>query len=170
MSEFRKALDKYARYVVQQSRSNLTKQRNNASKSLYRSLGYNIKGSQVTFEGNAYGEFLDKGVRGAESYYADKGTASSPFKYKGKMPPPKAFEKWIRQRGIKGRDKKTGRFISNKSLAYLIASKIKRDGIKSTSFFQRPLGLGMDRFGVGLLGAIKEDVIGVFSDMYKTTV
>ena len=34
MSEFKKALEKYAKYVIQQSRSNLTKKKNNASKQL----------------------------------------------------------------------------------------------------------------------------------------
>ena len=43
MSEFRKALEKYAKYVIQQSRSNLTRGKNNASKQLYNSLEYNIK-------------------------------------------------------------------------------------------------------------------------------
>tara|TARA_R100001443_G_scaffold113436_1_gene128103 strand:+ start:14734 stop:15222 length:489 start_codon:yes stop_codon:yes gene_type:complete len=161
MSEFRKALDKYARYVVQQSRSNLTKQRNNASKSLYRSLGYNIKGNQVTFEGNEYGEFLDKGVRGAESYYADKGTASSPFKYKGKMPPPKAFEKWIRQRGIKGRDKKTGRFITNQSLSYLIARSIYKKGIRATLFFTKPFEAGFVKYEYEIMQGYLDDKLNL---------
>tara|TARA_R100001163_G_C4929994_1_gene106355 strand:- start:9 stop:497 length:489 start_codon:yes stop_codon:yes gene_type:complete len=161
MSEFRKALDKYARYVVQQSRSNLTKQRNNASKSLYRSLGYNIKGNQVTFEGNEYGEFLDKGVRGAESYYADKGTASSPFKYKGKMPPPKAFEKWIRQRGIKGRDKKTGRFITNQSLSYLIARSIYKKGIRATLFFTKPFEAGFVKYEDEIMQGYLDDKLNL---------
>ena len=40
------------------------------------------------------------------------------------------------------------------SLAFLIGKKIKRDGIKSLSFFQKPLGLGMKEFGKDLLGAI----------------
>tara|TARA_R100000278_G_scaffold80366_1_gene62065 strand:+ start:441 stop:929 length:489 start_codon:yes stop_codon:yes gene_type:complete len=161
MSEFRKALDKYARYVVQQSRSNLTKQRNNASKSLYRSLGYRIQGSQVTFEGNSYGEFLDKGVRGAESYYADKGTASSPFKYKGKMPPPKAFEKWIRQRGIKGRDKKTGRFITNQSLSYLIARSIYKKGIRATLFFTKPFEAGFVKYEDEIMQGYLDDKLNL---------
>ena len=49
MSEFRKALEKYAKYVIQQSRSNLTRGKNNATKQLYNSLEYNIKGDKVSF-------------------------------------------------------------------------------------------------------------------------
>ena len=59
---------------------------------------------------------------------------------------------------MKGRDKKTGRFISHKSLAFIIGRKIKRDGFKSLSFFQKPLGLGMKQFGKDLLGAITTDI------------
>jgi len=40
----------------------------------------------------------------------------------------------------------------------LISRKIKRDGIKSLSFFQKPLRLGMKQFGKDLLGAIKTDI------------
>ena len=40
MSEFKQAMEKYARYVVQQARSNLSKGKNNASKQLYNSLSY----------------------------------------------------------------------------------------------------------------------------------
>ena len=60
---------------------------------------------------------------------------------------------------MKGRDKKTGRFISHMALAFIIGRKIKRDGIKSLAFFQKPLGLGLKQFGQELLGNVKEDII-----------
>ena len=44
------------------------------------------------------------------------------------------------------------------SLAYLIGKKIKRDGIKSLAFFQKPLGLGLKQFGGDILNIIKEDI------------
>ena len=74
-----------------------------------------------------------------------------------------ALGKWIKSKGIKGRDKKSGRFISNLSLAFIIGRKIKRDGIKSLSFFQKPLGLGMKQFGKNLLGAITTDITETIS-------
>ena len=38
----RDELNKFAKYVIQQSRSNLTKGKKNASKELYNSLGYEV--------------------------------------------------------------------------------------------------------------------------------
>ena len=43
MSKFKQALDKYAKYVIQQSKSNLTKKGSKASGRLYKSLGYKIE-------------------------------------------------------------------------------------------------------------------------------
>ena len=69
---------------------------------------------------------------------------------------------------MKGRDKKTGRFISHMSLAFIIGRKIKRDGIKSIAFFQKPLGLGLKQFGKDLLGNVKQDIIDTINETQTT--
>ena len=80
----------------------------------------------------------------------------------------------VKARGIKptgfkrGRSTKTGQYISG--LAYLISRKILKRGIKSTSFFQRPLQIGIARFGVGILNAVKEDFVTMFSTEFKTKI
>lgn len=145
MGKFEQALEKYAKYVIQQSRSNLTKQGNSASGSLYKSLSYKIQGSKVKFLSNEYGVYQDKGVKGANSSYNE--SRNSPFKYRSKMPPSRVFDKWIKQKGIKGRDKKTGRFITDKSLTYLIARSIYKKGIRATLFFTKPFERGLDLYG-----------------------
>ena len=159
-------LNSFGKYIVKQSRTNLTKGKKNVNKSLYNSIDFKVitdaNGFSVKFYMNSYGTFVDKGVSGNEekqSYkdYTGK-TSSSPYSYKSKQPPTGILEKWVKTRGIKGRDKK-GRFISHKSLAFLIARSIKAKGIKSTSFFQRPMQLGLKGFGKDLLGAIKKDVM-----------
>ena len=153
MSEFKKALEKYANYVIRQSRSNLTKKKNNASKQLYNSLEYRIKGDKVSFLSEDYGEYLDKGVKGAKSTYPE--SSASPFKYTSKRPPAEVFEKWIKKSNIQGRDKKTGRFITRQSLSYIIANSIYSKGIKATMFFTKPfeeaLPLFEDEFLEGFL-------------------
>ena len=53
------------------------------------------------------------------------------------MPPSKVFEQWVKNKGIKGRDKK-GRFITTKSLTFLIARGIFNNGIKPSLFFTKP--------------------------------
>ena len=150
-------LNKFAKYVIQQSRSNLTKGKKSSSKELYNSLGYQVsqsaKTTSLAFEMADYGKFQDKGVRGANAYYADAATSGSPYAYKSKggkrglkgMPPPKAFKNFIKKKGIKGRDKKTGRFITDKSLQFLIAKSIFDKGIKASMFFTKPFEAAFKR-------------------------
>ena len=154
MSKFRKALDKYAKYVIQQSRSNLTKKKNNASKALYNSLQYTIKGDKVSFLSEDYGQFIDKGVKGAKSTYPE--SSASPFKYTTKQPPSSAFDKWSIRKGIAPRDKQ-GRFVSRQSLNFLIARSIYKKGIKATLFFTKPFERGLDLYGDEIVAGYIED-------------
>ena len=157
MSEFKKALEKYAKYVIQQSRTNLTKKKNNSTKALYNSLEYKIQGDKVSFLSEKYGPFIDKGVRGAKGYYADQATAESPYKYTTKIPPAKPFEKWIKKNNIQGRDKKTGRFITQQSLSYIIARSVYSTGIRATLFFTKPFERGLDLYGDEIVAGYLED-------------
>ena len=92
---FGAALEKYAKYVVQQARSNLSKGKNNASKQLYNSLNYDIKqnrssggqfatGYNAEFYMEEYGAYQDLGVHGAKSSYIEN--RKSPFRYTTKQP------------------------------------------------------------------------------------
>jgi len=168
MSEFKKAMEKYARYVVQQARTNLSKGKNNASKQLYNSLSYEVKqnrtsGGQFATGYNAeffmeeYGAYQDMGVHGAKSSYIEN--RKSPFRYTTKQPPTKAFNKWIKIKGIKGRDKKTGRFITDQSLKFLIARSIKNKGIRATLFFTKPFEAGINKYGDEIAGGFGDDVL-----------
>ena len=165
-------LNSFGKQVVNRAKSNLGKAKGGNTK-LAQSIRFEVEpdadGFVVKFYMTDYGAFLDKGVSGYEkkqSYKNDKNqTESSPYSFKRgtKIIPPGILAKWIKRKGIKGRDKKSGRFISNLSLAFLIGRKIKRDGIKSLSFFQKPLGLGMKQFGKDLLGAISTDITDTIS-------
>ena len=154
MSEFKKALEKYAKYVIQQSRSNLTKKKNNASKQLYNSLEYRIQGDKISFLSEKYGEYLDKGVKGSKSTYPE--SSASPFKYTTKQPPSKVFDKWSIRKGIAPRDKQ-GRFVSRQSLNFLIARSIKNKGIRATLFFTKPFERGLDLYGDEIVAGYLED-------------
>lgn len=159
-------LDSFGKYVVQQSRANLTKGKKNVDKSLYNSIKFEVEntpdGFSVKFFMNSYGSFVDKGVSGNKKIQEfvtwDNRKVASPYNYKSKQPPSGIIEKWIKKRGIKGRDNKTGRFITHKTLSFLIARSIKLKGTKGISLFQRPLGW-LKKFGAEMLGAVKEDII-----------
>ena len=74
-------LQKFGRYVVQQSRSNLTKQKRNVSKNLYNSLKYDLESKNddftLSFIMDEYGTFLDKGVKGTKSNYIETSNATT---------------------------------------------------------------------------------------------
>tara|TARA_R110000787_G_scaffold205130_2_gene315597 strand:- start:708 stop:1241 length:534 start_codon:yes stop_codon:yes gene_type:complete len=158
-------LNSFGKQVVNRAKSNLGKAKGGSTK-LASTIKFEVKpeadGFVVNFYMADYGTFLDKGVSGnkkKQSYKNYKNQSeSSPYRYKNKQPPADILAKWISKKGIKGRDKKSGRFISNLSLAFIIGRAIKRDGIKSLSFFQKPLGLGLKQFGKDLLGALAEDI------------
>ena len=158
MGEFEKALEKYGKYVVQQARSNLTKKKQNASKELYNSLSFKVQKNSVLFDMLEYGAFQDEGVKGKKSTYPQ--SSASPFKYKNKMPPSSVFDKWSIRRGIAPRDKQ-GRFISRKSLNYLLARSIYNKGIRATMFFTKPFEAGLDKFSDEIVLGFVEDNLNI---------
>ena len=135
-------LNKFAKYVIQQSRSNLSKGKKNVSKELYNSLGYEISQSGSTislgFDMVDYGKFQDRGVSGTEKKY------NTPYKYTNKMPPAKAFDKWTIRKGIAPRGK-GGKFEKRKGLNYAIAKSIYKKGIRPSMFFTKPFAAAFKR-------------------------
>ena len=67
--ETQKTLEYFNKYVIQQSRTNLTKKGHNDTSELYKSLDYKLSVHKNSFSNSFlmenYGKFLDKGVRGA---------------------------------------------------------------------------------------------------------
>tara|TARA_R100000900_G_C3280841_1_gene153658 strand:- start:38 stop:526 length:489 start_codon:yes stop_codon:yes gene_type:complete len=143
LKETRNALNNFAKYVIKQARTNLTKSKKNSSKKLYNSLDYNINVSKdsisVIFEMEDYGQFQDQGVSGKKTKY------NTPFSYKSKMPPSKSFSEWVIRKGLKGTRDKKGRFIPRKSMQYLIARSVFMYGIKPSMFFTKPFETGFER-------------------------
>jgi len=157
--EVQEAIDKFRKYVIQQSRSNLTKQRKNVNKSLYNSINgvskVNKNSISLYFEMLDYGVFQDKGVSGKVKKY------NTDFSYKSKMPPSKVFDKWIVRKGIAPRNEK-GQFMSRKSLSYLIARKIFREGIKPSLFFTKPFEKAFDRLPDEIIEAYGIDIVNLY--------
>jgi len=156
LENVQKELNRFAKYVVTQSRSNLTRQKKNASKQLWQSIDYNLKVSknsfQLEFLMEDYGIFQDKGVSGTEKKY------NTPYKYTNKMPPPSKMDKWIVKRNLKGVRGKDGKFISRKSLQFMIARSIYKKGIKPSLFFTKPFEKAFKNINEDLIEAYKLDV------------
>ena len=158
-------LNSFGKQVVNRAKGNLQKAKGGDT-ALEKSITFTViedKGVlSVKFKMAAYGVFVDKGVSGntVKRSYLDRDgkTKSSPFKFTTKQPPTSIIEKWIKRKGLKGRDKK-GRFITHKSLSFLIARSIKSKGIQGISFFQKPMMLGMKTFSKKFGKAIAEDII-----------
>ena len=137
------------------------------------SLNYRLEatnnGYNLVFKGADYAAFVDKGVSGTKTtrtfHNIDGKRKRSPFRYKagvGNSPNIGALEKWISRKGIKGRDKETGRFIKTKSLAMLFSKSIQRKGLAATSFFSKPMSIELEKLDTELLNNFKADIITHF--------
>ena len=65
----------------------------------------------------------------------------------------------IKTKGIKGRDKKTGKFISDKSLKFLIARSIKNKGIRASMFFTKPFEAGIKKYENDIAIGYGDDIL-----------
>ncbi len=135
LENFKKALEEFRDKVVEESKKNLRKEGKGGGQ-----LENDLKGGEVKVTNKSlqfeiempyYGVFQDKGVSGVKKKY------NTPYSYKQKMPPPSKLDKWTVRKGIAPRDEK-GRFLSRKSLQFLIARSIFYNGIKPSLFFTKP--------------------------------
>ena len=164
-------LNKYGKYVVQQSKSNLTKDKKGGG-DLYNSVSYVIDKSQddflLEFLMEDYGVFVDKGVKGKTSTYPETSAALSRFQYgsgtgkKGGLTKalynPETKKGWIKKKKFQWKDKKTGRFLSYESMSYLIARSIYNKGLKANLFFTKPFEAGLKRLPDDLSKAFVLDI------------
>jgi len=149
-------------FVIQQSRSRLTRGKKNATRDLYNSLRGDLGVSKNSFFLNffmeEYGEFVDQGVRGKNNSHK---APNSPFRFgtgtgtKGGLT--KGIKKWIKVKGIRGRDAQ-GRFITDKSLAFLISRSIYRNGIEQSLFFTKPFEQAFAKLPDELIEAFALDI------------
>jgi hypothetical protein len=135
LDNFKKALEEFRDKVIEESKQNLKSLKKGGG-----TLENSIKGGEVKVTDRSlefgiemadYGVFQDKGVSGVKQKY------NTPYSYTTKMPPPSKLDKWTVKKGIAPRDDK-GRFISRKSLQFLIARSIFYKGIKPSLFFTKP--------------------------------
>ena len=140
--EVKEILDKFGKYLVTQSRANLTRGGSNHTKSLYDSLDYFTNASENSFEFeflmNEHGEYQDKGVRGAGGVRKTTSTFNkrnnkgklwkinakdSPYRFTNKMPPLGALKNWAQDKGLS---------------AFAVQRVVYHQGIKPTYFYSKP--------------------------------
>ena len=159
------ALQKLGNNVVKEGKGVLRKTKK-SSGNLYKDFNYLVTNQKdsVTLEfkfGRAedYWQFVDEGVRGVGGF---KGSGrargqGSPFKYSSKMPPRKPLMQWIKNKPLKGRDKK-GRFITRESFAFLIQRSIFQRGLTRTQFFSKPFTEQFNKQTNNITEAFADDV------------
>jgi len=177
--EVNNVLNAFAKYVIQQSRSKLSKDGKGGG-DLYNTLGSNVtqtaNGFKLVMEMEDYGKFQDRGVKGADpsklspnAKITGQQAPNSPYRFgsgskKGTF---KQFVKrmsmWAKLKNIRFREHKivngkkvsTGRFAKGgyDAIGYIIASNIYNRGIKPSMFFTEPFNKAFKRLPQQLLEA-----------------
>tara|TARA_R110002096_G_scaffold98218_2_gene218681 strand:- start:81 stop:578 length:498 start_codon:yes stop_codon:yes gene_type:complete len=139
----KKALDRFGKYLVKESRKNLTRKKKNVTNSLYESLDYDLKVMPNSFEFdflmNEYGEWVDKGRKA------------------GKNPPFSSIREWVQNRKIQFRSNK-GKFQTYDQTAWAIVGGIGKKGIPASNFYSRPFKLGYAKLPDQIVEAYALDV------------
>ncbi len=165
-------LQSFGKYVVQQSRSNLTKQKHNVSKDLYNSIHYKLEEKNGNFDlafiMDEYGTFLDKGVKGANPSLVKGGKqkgGNSPYSFRNKRPPMQPIADWAKKRNIRLRDKE-GKFKKGnyRTIGFILQRSIFAQGIKPSMFFTKPFLAAFDRYPELLSKAFAQDITDIFKD------
>lgn len=156
-------LNNFAKYVIQQSRSNLTKGGKNVNKKLYNSINKEIEvganSFRLAFLMEDYGAFQDQGVKGKTS---STKAPNSPFKFgsgtgkKGGLT--KGIFDWVTKKRIQFKDKRTGKFMSYQNTSFLITRSVYNKGIKPSLFFTKPFEKAFERLPDELIEAYGLDV------------
>ena len=155
-------LNRFAKYVISQSRANLTRGKKNSSKELYDSLDSEVKVSKnsfaLTFLMEEYGVFQDRGVKGTKS-----GKSLDNFSYKessnlvGVEYHKGTLAKWAKRKGVQFRNKK-GRYVTHEQTGYMLANIIKKKGIAPSLFFTKPFEKAFKNLDKDIVKAFRLDV------------
>jgi hypothetical protein len=138
-------------------------------------------GYELNIEVLDYYKFIDQGVKGTES---DRRAPRSPYTYLDKMPPIKAIMKWLKTEiseakkedqkyKLSKRQKKSksvramSKEMKRRTLAFLIARKIKRVGLPYTGFWERSFEKTFQDLDVKLAEATGLSIVTNFDNLIK---
>ena len=163
-SELQIELEKFRDQVIEEAKENLSRLGKDGGKlidSIEGRVQANENSFEMEFSMEDYGIFQDKGVSGKRKKY------NTEFTYKDKMPPPRAFDKWIVRKGIAPRNK--GKFASRKSLQFMIARGVYMNGIKPSLFFTKPFEKAFKKLPDTLIEAFGLDAVKLFDESIYLT-
>lgn len=140
-------------FTAKRSNGKSFRKRIDSSGTLRKSLGYEVKtraedgrfiSGRLEFEMAEYGKWVDQGRK------------------RGKGIPSKPLEKWFKDKPIRFKDLKTGKYVEKteariNSLAFLISRNAKRKGIKPTNFISDPFNEELPVFAQQLAEALGDD-------------
>ena len=167
----KQALEDFGEYVSQNSRKRFLRKYKNqkypsAKGKLYNAIDYDVSvgpnSLSVKFpfmKDIDYAKYIDKGVRGKTSSYGV--SKNSPFRFgsgtgkKGGLR--KGIFKWIKAKRFQFRDEE-GKFLSYKSMTFLISRKIYNKGIPAKKFFTRSFDEGYKNLPDEIVEAFALDV------------
>ena len=141
MTQLIKALEKIGKIWRKNARISLRKQDKVNTGALYNSMSVTVGEDNEGYFVNItpqvhYWEFVDKGVQGASRNIFSR-QSESPFKFgsgKGPRGLRGAIDKWVVQKNIEGTRDAQGRFVTRKSMVFMISRAIYNRGLKPTFF------------------------------------
>ena len=145
------AFERFAKAVVRKAKGNLTRNGHKNTGALSKSLdNWEVEVSKqgsvsLTFSYEDYGEYQDKGVKGAANFKSHRMKEATPYRFKDKMPPKKPIEAFIKAKGID---------ID----AFVIQRSIFQRGIPQTLFFTKPFRDSFKDLPENILDAFGGDV------------
>jgi hypothetical protein len=153
--EIIEAEKQWAQLVVANARSILVRNKKVATRALYDSVAYRVNPNtgKITFTYDEAGKYVQSGRRRG-----------------ARFPPPAPILNWIKVKGIKGRDKKTGRFITDKSLTYLISRGISQNGIKPLPFMSMAIKESKEQLKKELKKSVTKATVKRLKNRIKTLV
>jgi hypothetical protein len=175
LSEMEKLLSEYIEKFLNKAADNLNKTQSVTTGNLLDSLDFQVvsdsNGYTINFTALDYYKFVDKGVRGAG---ASRKNNTSPYTFKYITPSKShvtAIEKWIiRNRltatakdvnkyGRTGRERKAiDPTKGRRTLAYIIAKSIKKDGLYETGFWSDAFDETFKDFGIKMSAALGKTI------------
>jgi len=172
VNEVKSYLTDFGKYVVQQSKTNLTKKGKKDTGQLYNSIGYELQVSKnsfrLSFKMADYGKFIDEGVKGVSS---STKAPNSPFKFgtgtgmKGGLT--NGIDGWVKRKRIQFKNRGNGQFLSYEETKRRIINSIWNKGIRPTDFFKRPFELAFKRLPDELTEAYALEVDKFLKDTLK---